>query len=372
MAARKRDAKRRNWPDYLYKNGAGYFYWRDPMTKENHGLGRDQAKAFSEARAANLAIEQKRGSISLAQKILEPEGKSLSAWADEYEVIYEQTRTTSAASIKTMKAGVRAIRTAPFIDLYLRKITTAAVSSFIEEAIGKRGPNMAALMRRTLADIFREAETKGLIDTGKNPVSVTRKPNIEVGRSRLTLDQFKVIYAAAAEFEPWVARSMELALVTAQRREDISKLKFSDAHDGFLFVCQTKTGARLRIPLSLRLDVLNLTIEEVIKRCRDSVVSKSMLHHARRLSNADRGGMINIDSLTRAFATARDKAQIKWESGKTPATFHEIRSLAARLYADQYGAVFAQTLLGHKSASMTEMYRDSRGAEWVEVKFGGQ
>src|SRR5579863_7323091 len=164
MAARKRDAKRRNWPDYLYKNGAGYFYWRDPMTKENHGLGRDQAKAFSEARAANLAIEQKRGSISLAQKILEPEGKSLSKWTDEYELIYEQTRTTSAASIKTMKAGVRAIRTAPFIDLYLRRITTAAVSSFIEEAIEKRGPNMAALMRRTLADMFREAETKGLIE----------------------------------------------------------------------------------------------------------------------------------------------------------------------------------------------------------------
>lgn len=369
-AARRREATRRNWPLHLYKNGAGYFYWRNPDTKENHGLGRDQAKAFAEARAANLAIAQKRGNTSLAQKILEPEGRTLSEWATDYERIYETSRTKSAASIKTMKAGVRAVRTAPFIDLHLRKITTAQVSKFIEEAIKNRGASMAALMRKTMGDMFREAETKGLIEAGKNPVTVTRKPSIVVGRSRLLIDQFQVIYAKALEFDPWVARSMELAIVTAQRREDIAVMRFADARDGFLFVHQTKTEAKLRIPLSLRLDVINLSVEEVIKRCRDSVVSKSMLHHTRKNGTVRPGDAVAIDSLTKNFAIARGRTELHWEEGKTPPTFHEIRSLSARLYGDQYGEKFAQSLLGHKSASMTEKYRDSRGAEWVEVKVG--
>lgn len=368
MAARRREAKRRNWPDYLYQNTAGYFYWRNPITKEDHGLGRDQAKAFSEARAANLAIAQVRGETSLAQKILEPEGKTLDAWATEYEVIYETTRTTSAASIKTMKAGVRAVRTASFIESHLRKITTAQISMFIEAAVESRGANMAALIRRTLADMFREAETKGLIETGKNPVTVTRKPKFDVERSRLTLDHFKRIYAEAEAADPWVARSMEFAVVTAQRREDIAKMKFANVRDGFLFVTQTKTGAKLRIPLSLHLDALGLSVEDIIKRCRDSVISKSMLHHVRHMVKVRPGHAVDADSITRGFMLARDRVEIVWEEGRTPATFHEIRSLAARLYTEQYGAEFAQALLGHKSAKMTEMYRDARGAEWIEIR----
>lgn len=51
--------------------------------------------------------------------------------------------------------------------------------------------------------------------------------------------------------------------------------------------------------------------------------------------------------------------------GKTPPTFHEIRSLASRLYNKQ--GIDDQALLGHKSGTMTAAYRDVRGAEWVEV-----
>jgi hypothetical protein len=49
----------------------------------------------------------------------------------------------------------------------------------------------------------------------------------------------------------------------------------------------------------------------------------------------------------------------------------ELRSLAARLYADQEGPEFAQAIPGHKSACMTAQYRDMCGAEWTEVKFAG-
>jgi hypothetical protein len=46
---------------------------------------------------------------------------------------------------------------------------------------------------------------------------------------------------------------MDLALTTAQRREDITRFKFSDIKDGRLFVDQEKTGYILAIPLDLEL-----------------------------------------------------------------------------------------------------------------------
>jgi integrase len=371
MAARRREAKRRNWPAHLNQNGKGYFYWRDPDTKKSHGLGRDQAKAFSEARSANVAVEQRRGTSSLAQKILEPAGKTLDTWTTEYEAIYIETRKPTPATVKTVKAGIRAVRSCEFLRKNLRSIRTEEVSEFIEKAAKTRGPQMAGLMRKTLMDMFREAEIKGLIDKGGNPVTVTRVPDFEVERSRLTLEQFREVYEAACKAEPWVARSFELALLTAQRREDVSTMLFSDVKDGFLFVTQKKTGVKLRIPVAIRLDVLGLSLDDVIKRCRDSVVSKSMLHHSKKSGRNDRGGAVDKDMLTRGFRLARVAAEITWEDGRTAPTFHELRSLAARLYTEQHGPEFAQAILGHKSANMTAMYRDTRGAEWTEIKLTG-
>lgn len=68
--------------------------------------------------------------------------------------------------------------------------------------------------------------------------------------------------------------------------------------------------------------------------------------------------------MSNAFARARMASGLTWSG--TPPSLHEIRSLAARLYAEQ-GGVNVQSLLGHKNASMTAVYRDMRGAEWIDV-----
>lgn len=61
-------------------------------------------------------------------------------------------------------------------------------------------------------------------------------------------------------------------------------------------------------------------------------------------------------------------AGVKGDEGKTPPSFHEIRSLAIRLYSKKYGKDFAQAIAGHKDASTTEDYEDVRGSEWAQVK----
>ncbi|MBN3229412.1 tyrosine-type recombinase/integrase [Pectobacterium brasiliense] len=53
------------------------------------------------------------------------------------------------------------------------------------------------------------------------------------------------------------------------------------------------------------------------------------------------------------------------ELDEKPPIFHEIRSLAGRLYDKERGKEFAQKLLGHKSAKMTEKYLDTRGKGYI-------
>lgn len=89
-----------------------------------------------------------------------------------------------------------------------------------------------------------------------------------------------------------------------------------------------------------------------------------VIHHARRHGNAPLGSKVHPDRLSHAFAEARLLAGI---DGPNPPTWHEIRSLAKRLYKEQ-GNVDTKALLGHKTDRMSDLYADARGAEPIRVK----
>lgn len=97
-------------------------------------------------------------------------------------------------------------------------------------------------------------------------------------RQRLSLEEWKTIYAEAEKMQPWVSRSMLLALITGQRVGDIAGMKFTDVWDDALHIVQEKTGARVAIPLSLRCDAIGVSLRETIKLCRDAVISPWLLH----------------------------------------------------------------------------------------------
>lgn len=63
-------------------------------------------------------------------------------------------------------------------------------------------------------------------------------------------------------------------------------------------------------------------------------------------------GPLTPDGLTQAFSNVRDAATIKF--GPNPPIYHEIRSLAGRLYAKERGEEVSQRLLGHKNLTMTQ------------------
>jgi len=132
-----------------------------------------------------------------------------------------------------------------------------------------------------------------------------------------------------------------------------------------MWIERAKTGARICIPLSLRLERFEMNLDDVVRQCRTTgVVSHWLLHRIEKAKGARIGSHVHVDILTREFSAAVDKLGLDW-GGKQAPTFHEIRSLAGRLYKEQ-GNVNPQELFGHKDPRTTAIYTDGRG-EWVKV-----
>lgn len=239
-------------------------------------------------------------------------------------------------------------------EMILAEVTTKHVATFLETWIEGGKNTMAGAMRSVLSDMFREAVVEGHIT--QNPVAPTRAPRIEVARNRLRLDVYKKIREAAEHLPAWFPLAMDLALVTGQRREDVSCMKFSNIIDDRLYINQIKTGMKIALPLSLNLSAVGLRLGTVIDRCRLVSRTDYLISPGVRKNSSD--GSLHPDSLTKKFVAARKLAGINFSDN--PPTFHEIRSLAGRLYRDERGEDFAQKLLGHTSENTTKLYLDER------------
>jgi len=363
---RRRSARTRSLPPNLYERN-GYFSWRDPRNGKEHGLGRNRREALTQAIEANHKIEGATERRSLVERLDAGPESSVSAYCDLYEaaaVARHAAGKLSQHSLYTVKQRTRDVR-ARWGDRRLDAVSTRDVADFLNQWVSQGKLRMAQAVRAHLKDLFSAAIASGWVQA--NPVSVTKVEAADIRRARLTLEEFLAIHAVAVrDHSPWLAQAMELALVTGQRREDVVNLGPRNVWDGRLWVVQGKTKTKISIPLELRLKAVGWSVGEVIARCRDAVPSGHFIHHSRPSGRAKPGDRVQGQSLALGFADARDQAGLAWSKGVTPPSFHEMRSLAARLYTGQ--GTDAQSLLGHKSPQMTARYRDSRGAEWVEVQ----
>lgn len=363
---RQRLAKNRGLPPNLYLNSAGYFYFVNPRSKETKGLGREKARACGEARAANAALAEMKPS-SLADWVRGKKDYTLAEWLPIYEELWLADEKRAVNTLRAFKLYRGKIERWGCAWMGLSQIETQHVAEFVRDCQAESGPAAAMQLRARLSDLFRWAETEGLIKQGANPVTATYAPPRKVKRSRLTLEQFFAIREVAPA---WLQRAMNLALMTAQRRGDVARLKFTDYRDGSLFIVQGKGQGAVRLQQdgAIRLDADGMTIHDAVQACRDSVVSRFLIHHVRHQGRAKPGNAISENTITDAFASARDAAKVgASDPDRTPPSFHEIRSLAQRLYRKEYGAEFAQAMLGHKNAQMTAKYDDLRGSGWQVV-----
>ncbi|QWM05646.1 tyrosine-type recombinase/integrase [Morganella morganii subsp. morganii] len=352
--ARKRNRERRDLPPNLYVRNNGYYSYRDPRTGKEYGLGRIKRDAVNQAIDANMQLMDMKY-VKLAERIANSDVILFHDWLGHYNKII-LSRGLKQKSIREYENKIRTIKSI-MDNIPIDKITTKDIAAVIS-SYTERGKNTTAkLIRISLLDIFREAIAEGHISF--NPVEPTRNPRTEVKRSRLSFKDYLKILESAKTFQPWMPLSMELALLTGQRISDICKMKWTDIKEGMLWVQQQKSGNKLAIDMTVSLECLGMSLEDVIKKCYsvyggcDNLIASSFRKE------------ITTTTVSRGFVKAREATSINW--GDNPPSFHEIRSLAARLYTDEKGGEFAQRLLGHKSAMMTAKYQDNRGSEWVKV-----
>ncbi|MFS1583883.1 MAG: tyrosine-type recombinase/integrase, partial [Candidatus Arsenophonus phytopathogenicus] len=267
---------------------------------------------------------------------------------DRYEEILK-TRGLRENTLKDYKQRIGVIRKG-FLDTPIQNITTKNIADFLHDFIKDGKITTAKALRKSLIDIFKEALASGLMQT--NPAELTKTPKIKIMRSRLSLHDFNTILKSIDDSH-WLSHAMKLALITSQRISDISKMKWEDIYENKLWVVQQKTENKIAIPLNIEIE--NMKLDNILKninRNSQFVISKS-------------GKQLDAIKITVQFAKIRDKTNLSWDGN--PPSFHEIRSLSARLYTKKMSGELAQKLLGHKSAEMTAKYQDERNIGWNEI-----
>lgn len=350
MTPRPRKKKNAALPENLYAGkvkGRVYYSYKHPQTKKLHGMGRDKVKAVEAAKQLNailmpasdlvgnvLGIETLDAHITWFKREIMPERDYAAKTVELYETKFKQLKNGLGAQTALEQISVK--------DIADVMATLTARS--------------AQQLRQVASDLFATAQGRGLIES--NPAEKTNKPVAKKQRERLTLEQFELIKSVSPL---WLQNAMDLALITLQRREDISLMRFDDVREAVLFVVQGKTKKHDTGYLKI---VVGDTLNAVIKRCRDDIASPYLVHREPE-KRLDREGMhwtqIKPEMITRAFKKSSDKVGVKNTS------FHEIRALGIKLYKDE--GLNPQSLAGHSSEKMTKNYDlGHEEIRWIEAE----
>lgn len=400
MAPRRRSTTHRDlkkipnlYRKFDKRRGKLSFQYKDPRSGKFWGLGGDEEVAKNRALQLNAAIYSQLAQntpgdcIVAEQSRIRSLGIPFNKWVEEYLKITHDRLLSGEIKSNTFRTRVHITKRLAeiFGDKGIKGITVKEIVTNLDayRATGKE--RMAQSLRSTLIDVFAEAIQAGELDS--NPATMTKNKTVRVKRARLTFETWQTIFESAESLQPWVQNAMLLAILTGQRLEDIALARFKRGADweaafsafilkkphpikpysfienDFLHVLQQKTRALIKIPLALRLDCIDTTLGDVVTKCRKHALSQFLVHHTRRGTKQEIGDPIHLNTVSKGFMKAREKSGLKWEG--SPPTFHEQRSLAERLYRNQ--GLDTQRLLGHKSAKMTAVYNDSRGAEWLEI-----
>lgn len=228
----------------------------------------------------------------------------------------------------------------------LMDISPKMLQTFIN-GYEERGTIAAAqTAHMVVGDLFREAWIDGYVSY--SPAIPLRFPKSLIKRSRLSAhDWVEMLYHAETMKRSYLPHAMRIAVITAQRRGDISSMRRQDIWGDHLHIKQQKTGYMLALPLKLKCPISGEELGSVIESCPGS----DFLLGSQRIFPY---------SLSNAFKIARN--QLFPHRWRNPPTFHEQRSLSARLH--QPSGIDIQRLMGHKLPVQTSEYSFNRGMDW--------
>ncbi|HRY19205.1 MAG TPA: tyrosine-type recombinase/integrase [Candidatus Competibacteraceae bacterium] len=357
---RKRSTKNRDLPLYLYRYADGLYLYERPD-------GRRFSLGNNKARAVRLAVQlnqEFRAPSAIEEQLLRKiTGKESNRFVDVIARYMSEYLPDRGLAQKTLVENRRMLTAMipVFGEIATDNLTVKQVADYLDTLPA----NTSNKYRAQLGQFYAWAIAKGVAE--HNPAEATLKKREIISRQRMTLEQYRVIHAAAA---PWFQNAMDLGLQTLQRREDLCWIRFDDIRDGRLFISQRKVSRHNSGHLAI---LILPPLHEVINRCRSGVLSPFLIHRdheKRRPSNKrEHWSQVLPEMLSREFQDIRDRLGLFGElSAEQRPSFHEIRALGAHLYRQHN--IDPQTLLGHTSQKTTRVYLDRHQIEHLEVDAG--
>lgn len=360
---RPRSAGRRDLPPNLHPHSSGQFRYLHPGTGKPHYLGRDRAAAIEAATQLNAILVRR---VSLVDKVAGAAGKPL---ADVLEWFKDERikKLKLAAKTEEEKNRMTLSLRAACAGEQIGEMDVLACSELLDR-VAKPGSRSREIYRTLLVQVFNEAGAKGWATD--NPAARTLSDDPEKQRLPLTLEWFNLIREKA---ERSMQLTMDLALHTLQRREDISTMGMP--RDGRIDLVQQKTGAALSIEVTSQIQQVIDGFLELGVICPFIVrmKPKRAMRSDRRGEDRQHFAQLVPEQISRGFADARDQVEIfqQMAPAKRP-TFHEIRGLGGKLYRELMGWSEAQVqgLMGHADVEMTREYLGHHAPTYERVTAG--
>lgn len=201
-------------------------------------------------------------------------------------------------------------------------------------------------------------------------------------RMRLALNDFWLIYDMAAEEYPALQIAMGISLTTFMREEDICTLKIdSNLRDNLLERVIGKSleqrgsakAARLswnQTNYQLLRQLISRGLELALKNQACPYIISHMPKQRRKGKTKTHICQVTPRRLIEMFTDCRIKAgvHLKLPENRTPATFHEIRSLASKIALDAgYKLNLVQHAMAHGDPSTTQSYQDEHDLPFEAV-----
>ena len=156
---------------------------------------------------------------------------------------------------------------------------------------------------------------------------------------------------------------MELSLLTLQARHEICNMRYTDIRHGYIYVVRDKTSGDSDMAF-IRIKI-NRQLEKILGKTRSNSVASPylILRTPDRRRRSDRKNkphwtFVNPAYLTREFKRIPDEVGLfdHLEPNQRP-TFHEMRSLASRLYVQQgFPKAYISKLMTHSDEKVTSLY----------------
>ena len=388
MAARPRKREYRSLPDYLFFDKDRGVYKFTLITGSKKNLGKDRVMAIAIAREYNLRMRPESvpsvDSLIRASGGISGEARPFSEYADRLLERAINDEKPSGDTESVWRNDIVRVREF-FSDLFACDIELEHVNGYVQRYHSEASANVQNRKVSFLKKLFSYAVDESLMFD--NPAERKKMRRVEgKARRRLTLDNFKIIHAAAPL---WLQSAMDLALQTSHARLEVSRIKYNmrkaeegscgcvwypDPENGIYGILyihrqkvQHKEASHVAIPIGQ-------VLKDVIERSRDHIASPYVVHRLpeKRSNNSSKEvnhpTQVAPDYLSRAFSKLRDQVGVASNllENERP-TFHEIRALSAYLFEKQ--GVDPQGRMAHSDAKSTKIYT-SNHVDWVMVPHG--